>query len=501
MTSTHGPAGRQRHPAADTIPQREPEESTLYRFTDQLFRARTIEQVYEAGLSAICEALSAPKASILSFDAAGVLRFVAWRGLSEAYRQAVEGHSPWARHERDADPIFVHDVSRSGLPAELIEIVHREGIRSLGFVPIADSDELLGKFMVYYDAPRAFDEHERRIALIISRQLGFAFDRFASDVAARRLMALVESSDDAIVAKNLNSIVTDWNPAAERLFGYRRDEIIGKSITLLIPADRQFEEPEILRRIRQGERIEHFETIRQRKDGSLFHVSLTVSPIKDATGTIVGASKIARDISGWRQVQDQRELLLREMHHRVKNLFAVVGGILSLSARSVANPADLASVVSERFATLARAHDLTMSISSDGTQPAITLHRLVSTILSPYRRDDRDCFEISGEDPMIPPALVTPISLLLHEFATNAAKYGCLSTIDGHIVISCEKDDQGLLIRWQEKNGPPVLEPDHQGFGTRLINATARQLGQVTYRWDQAGVIIDLTIDNDKLGA
>ena len=117
-----------------------------------------------------------------------------------------------------------------------------------------------------------------------------------SEAAAHRLAAIVESSDDAIISKNLDGIVTSWNRAAERLFGYEAHEIIGKPILTLIPADRWSEENDILARIRRGERVEHFETVRRRKDGSPIDVSLAISPIRRADGTVAGASKIARDI-------------------------------------------------------------------------------------------------------------------------------------------------------------------------------------------------------------
>jgi PAS domain S-box-containing protein len=116
--------------------------------------------------------------------------------------------------------------------------------------------------------------------------------------AASLLSAIIDSSDDAIISKDLNGIITSWNRSAERLFGYTAAEAVGQSVaTLLIPADRQEEEPEILSRLRRGERVEHFETKRKRKDGNLLDISLTISPVKDARGNIVGASKIARDIT------------------------------------------------------------------------------------------------------------------------------------------------------------------------------------------------------------
>ena len=123
------------------------------------------------------------------------------------------------------------------------------------------------------------------------------------DDSAARLAAIVASSDDAIVSKDLNGIVTSWNGAAERLFGYTADEMIGRSITTIIPPDHKSEEDFVLSRVRAGLSVEHYETIRQRKDGSLVEISLTVSPIRKADGTIIGASKIARDISDRRHME------------------------------------------------------------------------------------------------------------------------------------------------------------------------------------------------------
>ena len=123
----------------------------------------------------------------------------------------------------------------------------------------------------------------------------------ADDVALRHLARVVESSDDAIISKDLNGIITSWNRAAERIFGYTADEVIGKSIRILIPADRQDEEDVVLNRIRAGQTITHFETIRQRKDGTLIPISLTVSPIHDEANNVIGASKIATSATGQRR--------------------------------------------------------------------------------------------------------------------------------------------------------------------------------------------------------
>jgi PAS domain S-box-containing protein len=127
---------------------------------------------------------------------------------------------------------------------------------------------------------------------------------------ASRLAAIVDSTDDAIISKDLNSTITSWNPAATRMFGYSAEEMIGKSVRLLIPEDRQHEEDVVLNRITHGQRLDHYETIRRKKDGTLFPVSLTVSPILDARGVVLGASKIARDITERAKADEERRRLL-----------------------------------------------------------------------------------------------------------------------------------------------------------------------------------------------
>ena len=155
-------------------------------------------------------------------------------------------------------------------------------------------------------------------------------DRKKSEEASRRLAAIIESSDDAIISKDLNGIITSWNAAAERLFGYTPEEIIGNPITTLIPVERHDEEPKILERIRRGESIDHYETVRCRKDGSLINISVTISPLKDEDGKIVGASKIARDIT--ERIQSERR---RTAQYAVANLLAGSWSLVEAGPRMV----------------------------------------------------------------------------------------------------------------------------------------------------------------------
>jgi PAS domain S-box-containing protein len=306
--------------AEASLAQRMQEQAALYEFTERLQHAGPLDDLYQAALDAILRALCCQRASILLFDPAGTMRFVAWRGLSEQYRHAVDGHSPWTRDSNDPQPMCVEEVARADLPQSLKETVLAEGINALAFIPLMESGRLLGKFMAYYDAPHAFSGTQMDLALTIARQLGFAVERKRAEHAALQLASIVESSDDAIVSKNLDGIITTWNRGAERLFGYKAAEVVGKSVTILMPPDRVNEEPGILARIRAGERIEHYETVRRRKDGSLVDISLTVSPMRDRSGRIVGASKIARDITE----RKQAEAKLRDSERHLQELLAAI---------------------------------------------------------------------------------------------------------------------------------------------------------------------------------
>jgi PAS domain S-box-containing protein len=158
-------------------------------------------------------------------------------------------------------------------------------------------------------------------------------DRRRAEEARLHLAAIVSSSEDAILSKDLDGIITSWNAAAERIYGYSAQEIVGQPVTLLFPPDRSDEFRQIMERIRRGERVEHYETMRMRKDGSLLSVSVTVSPIKNNSGTIIGASAIARDISKRKELEQQREAFVSLVTHELKNPLTALQGNIQLSQR------------------------------------------------------------------------------------------------------------------------------------------------------------------------
>jgi two-component system, chemotaxis family, CheB/CheR fusion protein len=290
-------------------------------------------------------------------------------------------------------------------------------------------------------------------------------DRKRADENAHRLAAIVQSSDDAIISKDLNGIIQSWNNGAERLFGYRADEVIGKSIMILIPPDLRDEEPQILKRLRSGERIDHYETVRRRKDGALVDVSLTVSPIVDADGRIFGASKIARDIG-------QQKMLLGEILHRVKNTLANVQAIASQTLRHA--PLEERDAFRARLRALSKAHDLLV----DNKWDRAGVKEIVRTALQPFQSQQ---FVLDGPDIAIAPSQSLKIAMALHELGTNAAKYGALRASEGYVHLRWRPLRSGALrMSWTERNGPPVTRPVHKGFGSLLIERSFER-ARLTY--------------------
>jgi PAS domain S-box-containing protein len=635
--------------AEEAIARHRDEQAALYAFTDRLFRAPSLQDIYDAALEAIRRALGCERASILLFDDAEVMRFVAWTGLSEQYRQAIEGHSPWTREVKDPQPICIADVDASDLPGSLRATVKAEGIAATAFIPLMIGGELVGKFMGCYAAPHTFEQSEINLAVTIARQLGFSLERrraeetlretqrqlvselaatrqlqkistqlihasdaqvlyekildaavaimrsdFASmqmfypergelrllthrgfnpiaaasfewvrpgsgiscsvalatgqrsimpdielsdfmagsegletcrqtgiramqstplfsragrllgmisthwrgphepsegdlrllDVLARqaadlierkqaeltdqRLAAIVDSSHDAIVSKDLNGLITTWNRGAQRLFGYAASEMIGKPITTLIPLDRHHEEVRILGRIRRGERVDPYETIRQRADGSLVDVSVSVSPLRNAAGEVIGASKIVRDITARKRAEEQQRKLHAELDHRVKNVLAAVSAIVAHTKDASSSMDDFVAAVDRRIRSMASTHQLLSSSRWRG----VSLRELLRRELAPYSSNNNTCIE--GPEVILRPEAAQTTASVLHELTTNAAKYGALSKREGQVLVRwhCAPNGQApgpLAIEWLETGGPPVKAPSNFGYGRSVI--------------------------------
>lgn len=283
---------------------------------------------------------------------------------------------------------------------------------------------------------------------------------------AQRLVSIVESSDDAIVSKDLNDVITSWNNGAERLFGYSASEVIGKSISILIPPDRWDEERVILDRTRLGLPANHFETIRRRKDGTPVDISLTVSPLYDAASAVIGASIIGRDISARKRAEEHQRLLKAELDHRVKNVLATVSAIVDQTQEASNTHADFVNALSHRIKSLANTHELL----SQGQWRGVSLAEIVRREFAPYATNKTT---IDGPSVTLKAEATQAVAMVLHELTTNAAKYGGLSARGGGVLLRWRWLLNGsgarLAIEWQEVGGPQVAPPSRSGYGMSIV--------------------------------
>jgi PAS domain S-box-containing protein len=305
------------------------------------------------------------------------------------------------------------------------------------------------------------------------------------------LASIVESGDDAIVSKNPDGIITSWNRGAERMFGYLAEEVIGKPITILIPPERHREEEVILERIRRGDRVDHYESSRRGKAGNLIDMSLTISPVRDANGTVVGVSSVGRDITERKRSETQISVLAREAEHRAKNVLANVKAMVRLSQADTTD--GLKEAIEGRIEALANVHSLFAKSRWMGAE----LGSLIKQELLPYSRDGQMRTSIDGPPIMLKPDLAQTIAVALHELATNAAKYGALSVAAGQVRVEwLPAADGHLVLRWTEAGGPPVTPPTHKGFGTHVMEAMIRGHvgGDVRLDWHTEGLVCKIAL-------
>jgi PAS domain S-box-containing protein len=435
------------------------------------------------------------------------------------------------------------------------------------------------------------------------------------------LAAIVESADEAIASKTLDGIVTSWNPAAETLFGYTAAEMVGRHISILAAPGHEDEMPAILEHIRRGEKVERYETVRRRKDGRLVDIALTVSPIRDESGRIIGASKIARDISerkraemalraseerfrhladavpdivwtadpdgsitfasdrwfqfcgitpeqnvrdwpelvlhpddrqrclaqwtralregteyeievrnrrhdgeyrwfltraspirdaagritAWfgcttdihdrKQAEERQQVLAAELAHRVKNLLTVIGAL----AERTGDRATSVGEFLEAFRGRVQALNAAQTALIAGDWQSASLAALVHAALEPYLVDGSR-IHVDVTDLPVRSDFALTLTIALHELATNAAKYGALSSATGRVILTArvEPGDAGpeFHLDWQEDGGPPVQPPTTVGFGTTMLNQAImyQHQGRAELIWRAAGLLCRLRL-------
>lgn len=295
-------------------------------------------------------------------------------------------------------------------------------------------------------------------------------ERKRHEEAQARLAAIVESSQDAIIGHAFDGTITSWNAGAEAIFGYTASEAIGKPFSTLIPENQKDEVPQLLDQLKRGERVDHFEIDRVRKDGKKIDVSLAISPIKDARGKMIAASTIARQFTERKAAEDHKSFLMAELDHRVKNTLMVITSLIAQTVKNAASPEQFAQIIEGRIQALSRVHNLLNQ--NDGDRAS--LRDVIMGELAPYRNGNEGNVIIDGtSDIALTPKATQTLAMALHELATNAGKYGALSTPAGKVAVSWSvansRKNPRLSIEWIETGGPPVKPPTRRGFGSQLI--------------------------------
>jgi PAS domain S-box-containing protein len=325
-----------------------------------------------------------------------------------------------------------------------------------------------------------------------------------ADETRGRMAALVESAEDAIIVKDLDGVIRSWNAGAQRLLGYRADEIVGTPITQLLPDDRKEEEALVLSRIRRGEPLSHFETVRRTKSGSLVDVSLTISPVRDRSGAIVGASKIMRDITERKRYVEQlrslndelerrilarnaelreRDAMLQEIHHRVKNNLQVISSLLSMQMRTLHDDATRAALrqCRSRVETMAQIHETLYQSQDYSSVPFAKYARELATrVLSASGLSpDEVAMRFEMQDISLGVEQAIPCALILNELISNALKHAFTAGA-GTLRIELRRLPENTVLLGVSDDGvgiAPGIDPARSGsLGMQLVVTLAEQL-------------------------
>jgi PAS domain S-box-containing protein len=322
----------------------------LHDLTQTVSAAQSVEEIFEASLRCLATGLGVERSSILLFDDAGVMRFRAWRALSDGYRAAVEGHSPWANDDPAPLPVLVPDVQDDPDLGPLMDVLRQERIRSVAFIPLVVAGRLIGKFMLYYVEPHDFIEEEVLTAQVIAAQIAFAIDKqrayAALSASEERYRALVEGMGVAAYTTDAVGRITYYNEEAAAVWGRR--PVVGRDLwcgswRLYWPDGRPMSHSEcpMAVALREARPVRDVEILVAQPDGSVVAILPFPTPLRNARGMVIGGVNVLMDITQ-RNLQEAERLRLLEAEQQAREQAEAAvrarDEFLSIASHELRNP-------------------------------------------------------------------------------------------------------------------------------------------------------------------
>ena len=310
---------------------------------------------------------------------------------------------------------------------------------------------------------------------------------------------LLDAVHEAVIATDLSGVVLYWNRFAEGLYGWSAEEAVGRSILDLTPADEvRLDAEEAMARLRSGEPWSGDITLR-RRNGTTFTGHVSDAPVFDDTGQLVAIVGVSYDISDRKEAEEKQALLVRELHHRVKNTLTTVQAIMGSTARAAQTTEEFQRAFAARIASLARTH----SLLTDARWQAVSFKELLRAELEPYDDGTGKRIILDGPPIELPSDLAVPIGMAVHELTTNAAKHGALGELGGRVEVRWNVTNglrQDLRWVWNEHDGPPVELRTREGFGSRLLNRvlTVQTGADVKIAYDPDGLRVTVAVPLER---
>ena len=317
----------------------------------------------------------------------------------------------------------------------------------------------------------------------------------------RFLDAILQSAIEyAIISLDLDGLVTSWNEGAVRVLGWKPEEVIGGPGSIIFTEEDKRDgipQSEMTAALDQGSGTD--ERWHLKKDGSLFWASGQMMALRSDDGTVEGYVKILRDRTDQRETEERQRVLMHELSHRMKNTLTVVQAITSQTFRNSATLEDAAAAISARLTAYSKAHDILLQRDWLAT----TMAAIVEATAASLGMEGSDRFRMHGPSIEVGPQAALTFSVVLHELATNAAKYGALSGETGAVDVAwsvvARDGVERMAFSWTEGGGPEVKQPERKGFGSRLVTSSLQGLGELVVEYRSEGVRIDFEGELRKL--